>query len=91
LSAAELRADDLKQRDQALLFQAERNARRIDPDHSMALGIYRDMYERKPKQEIPGVSSYRTSCVRRVEDDPELMDAFRSQIAKFDQKNGTSR
>ncbi|KAK2809035.1 hypothetical protein FQN50_004088 [Emmonsiellopsis sp. PD_5] len=54
-------------------FQAEHYARRVDPVDSMALGIYRDVYERKrpdPRQR---------RCVIHPEDDPVLFE----QVRKF--------
>ncbi|QSS54125.1 hypothetical protein I7I53_01591 [Histoplasma capsulatum var. duboisii H88] len=49
-------------------FFPERSAQRVDPVDSMALLIYRDVYERKPP--APG----RRRCVLYPEDDPGLFD-----------------
>ncbi|PGH00929.1 hypothetical protein AJ80_09091 [Polytolypa hystricis UAMH7299] len=49
-------------------FRAENDARRVDPFDSLAWGMYRDEYERKP----PDPRQRR--CVFYAEDDPQLID-----------------
>lgn len=65
-------------------FKAERSARRIDPYDAMGWNIYRDRYERK----IGGVRH--VSCVRRMEDEPGLKDAYRVFIEKLAAKGETT-
>ncbi|KAK2738539.1 hypothetical protein FQN55_000520 [Onygenales sp. PD_40] len=52
-------------------FPAEHYARRVDPFDSMALGIYRDVHERK----LPDPRQRR--CVIHPEDDPVLFEQMR--------------
>ncbi|TVY51699.1 hypothetical protein LCER1_G007130 [Lachnellula cervina] len=50
-------------------FSAEKYTYRVDPFDAMALGIYRDKYERVIPRDRP------TRCVQRLADFPELGDA----------------
>ena len=52
----------------AILFRAEKYARRIDPHDAMALHIYRNKWE----MILPETRPLR--CVQRLEDFPDMVD-----------------